>query len=291
MFHMWREEFLKIFPHSKFELFQNCNPYKVDYTVVWDPPTNMHNNMPNLKAIFNIGAGVDLLLQNKGLPNVPIVRLIDPTLKENMFKYVKQTVIRYISYFPDKPIIIGVLGMGVIGEYIIRKFLELEFEVIGYRRTMVPVDVDPSRRIPTYVGREGFEKFCAISDIMINVLPLTKETIGMFNIDMFNMCHGLYLINVGRGEHVINKDLIEAFKSLKVQQATLDVVDKRPQKYYRELLKYRHLTEDRGAKLNLTAHVAGRYQYKSMVQEFVKQLLIVESGGEPHNLVYANRGY
>ena len=118
----------------------------------------------------------------------------------------------------------------------------------------------------------------------------------MFNIDMFNMCHGLYFINVGRGEHVINKDLIEAFKSLKVQQATLDVIDKKPQKYYRELLKYRNWIEKedgdiRGVRLVLSAHVAGRYNHKSMVHEFVKQLLIVENGGEPQNLVYANRGY
>ncbi len=286
MLDMWRNEFRKSYPNVVFEMFPNCNPYKTDYTLVWDPPVYMHNNMPNLRAIFVMGAGVDSLFKIKNLPNVPIVRLIDPTLKENMFKYVEKAVDRYIEYLPDRPPIIGVLGMGQIGGYILKRFWEKGHTVIGYRRTLVPRGSPNEIPVPTYVGSEDFAKFCAITDIMINALPLTKETIGIFNRDTFNMVRmgGLFFINIGRGEHVINKDLIAAFDSFKVQQATLDVVDKNPPEDYEELLKYR-------MKLHLTDHVAGRYDYKSMVKEFIRQVSAIESGDEPENIAYPTRGY
>jgi glyoxylate/hydroxypyruvate reductase A len=235
----------------------------VQYAVVWKPPADSLRALPNLKAIFSLGAGVDYLFSNTELPeDVPLVRLIDPALTEGMTEYVLYHVLRYHRYmgayeaqqrqrvWRELPQVrpgdrtIGIMGLGVIGGDIAAKLALLGFSVAGWSRS--------AKRLPqvrSFFGRDQLEPFLKRSEILVCVLPLTPETKGILNKNTLAILpRDACLISAGRGGHVIEQDLLAALDSGHIAGATLDV-------FHNEPLPAEHLFWTH-PKVTVTPHVA-----------------------------------
>ncbi len=302
-FEVWKTSIEKQIPDATLELYPNASVAYTEFALVWQPPVDMFWSMPNLKAIFNMGAGVESLMKIEGLPKVPIIRLIDSALKESMFDYVDYHIMKYkmgfdlckmqqkqhsfkapSNSFIHRDPIIGIIGLGQIGRYIFDRFNDRGVRVFGFRRTL---DRPVQGRTRFYNGDfdgQDFQQFCAVSDIIVNVLPLTPETNRFLNKETFSyMQDGTCLINIGRGEHVVNQDLMEACWSGKLRHCTLDVTDREP-------LHYDHQFWN-SMWIDLTPHIAGRYNVDSMVRELALNIEYIRDDNDVETQSYPERGY
>ncbi len=216
---------------------------EVEYAVVWKPPPGGLKTFPNLKCIVSMGAGIDHLLADPDLPRqVPIIRTVGGELRQRMREYLALHVLRFHRRLPDieaaqrrkdwEQIItppaprrcVGIMGLGNMGAEAAHTLAELGFAVHGWSRR-------PKRLhgITCHHGDDGLADFLARSEILICLLPLTPATEGILNRRLFaRLPEGACLINVGRGPHLVEKDLIPALDSGRLGGATLDVLQKEP---------------------------------------------------------------
>ena len=213
--------------------------HEVDYLVSWQHPPGFLAQFPALKAIFWTGAGVDRLLLDPDLPDVPIVRMLDDSLSIGMAEFIAERVLHYHRLMPvyarqqrDKvwaPItpplardrVVGLLGLGQIGAACAAMLAGLGFHVRGWSRTQ--------RALPGVETMTGpLEPFLKGCHVLACVLPLTSETRGILNRGTFAHLDGAYLINVGRGGHLVEGDLIPALDAGRLAGATLDVFETEP---------------------------------------------------------------
>lgn len=214
---------------------------EIAFALAWKPPGKLFEQLPNLRAVSSLGAGVDALIDNPAIPHgVAIGRLAGPRLAANMAAYLVATVVahwkrlprffedqqkrRWRPWAPESPPAVGLLGTGKMGQRSAAAFAALEFPVHGYSR---------SGRGPEGVvmhsGEQGLAEIAGISDYLINLLPLTNTTRGILARSLFsNMKQGSTLINVGRGEHLVEEDLLEALEAGRPGFAVLDVFRQEP---------------------------------------------------------------
>jgi glyoxylate/hydroxypyruvate reductase A len=229
------------------------------------PPPGFLKTLPNLKAVISLGAGVDGFLTDPDYPaQIPLVRSVDPNLAIQMSEYVAMHVlmIHRDQHFFDqaqrdhqwrqrmlrrnaRDIRVGILGLGTIGGRIARRLMGFEFQTLGWSRSHKELP-----GIATYSGQDGLPHFLGQSDIMVCVLPLTPDTRGILNAALFaQLPRGAWVINVARGAHCIEEDLIAALDSGHLAGAVLDVFQTEP------------LPEDspiwRHPKIVATPHIAG----------------------------------
>ena len=213
-----------------------------DYAVVWAPPQPFLDEQTNLKGIFNIGAGVDALTTLSLPAGVPVVRLDDAGMSVQMAEYVCHAVIRHFrefnAYEADladgkwsyrKPrarmdFSVGVMGLGVLGERVALALKQFEFPVLGWSRSAKSID-----GVQCFSGDDGFKKFLAGTRILVCLLPLTPETENILNhSNLSKLLPGAYVINVARGGHVVDEDLMALLDSAHLAGATLDVFRQEP---------------------------------------------------------------
>ena len=228
-------------PGAHVAVWQPGDP-QADFAVVWAPPQQFLDEQPGLRALFNIGAGVDALLRLRLPPGAQVVRLDDAGMSVQMAEYVCHAVIRHFreldAYEADmrggrwgyrKPRLrsectVGVMGLGVLGERVARALAHFEFPVLGWSRS--------PKRVPGVRAFEGagqFEDFLAASRVLVNLLPLTPETENLLDrATLSRLPAGAYLINVARGAHVVEEDLLELVDSGHLAGATLDVFRTEP---------------------------------------------------------------
>jgi glyoxylate/hydroxypyruvate reductase A len=240
----WQEALQRSMPDYEVRVWPDAgNRADIDYAVVWKPPADSLRALPNLKAIFSLGAGVDYVFTNTELPeDVPVVRLIDPALTEGMTEYVLYHVLRYHRHMAEYesqqrqhvwhelPQVrpgdrrIGIMGLGVIGGDAAGKLTLLGFSVAGWSRSV--------KRLPqvrSFFGRDQLEAFLRRSEILVCVLPLTPDTAGILNKStLVALPRGACLISAGRGGHVVEEDLLAALESGHIAGATLDVFRTEP---------------------------------------------------------------
>jgi glyoxylate/hydroxypyruvate reductase A len=241
---VWPEALARAMPALELRVWPDAGERAdIQYVVVWKPPADSLRALPNLKAIFSLGAGVDYLFTNTKLPqDVPLVRLIDPALTEGMTEYVLYHVLRYHRYmgayeaqqrqrmWRELPQVrpgdrtIGIMGLGVIGSDIAAKLALLGFRIAGWSRS--------AKRLPqvrSFFGRDQLEPFLKRSEILVCVLPLTPETEGILNKNtLAALPRDACLISAGRGGHLIEQDLLAALDSGRIAGATLDVFHTEP---------------------------------------------------------------
>jgi glyoxylate/hydroxypyruvate reductase len=241
--------------------FQHCLPDRkivtigepfdrrdVEYAAAWRHPHGSLDGLPNLTAIFSLGAGVDHLIGDPRLPDVPIVRVVDTDLTERMSEYVVLHCLMHLrqqrrydaqqrhkiwleeSHPPAaRDVRVGVLGLGVLGSDAARKLKVMGFDVAGWSRSPKAVE-----GIATFSGQDGLDALLARTDILICLLPLTDATRGILNKDLFaNLARdgrlgGPILINAGRGGLQVEADILASLDDGTLKAATLDVFETEP---------------------------------------------------------------
>jgi glyoxylate/hydroxypyruvate reductase A len=228
-------------PHDKID------PAAVHYAAVWKPLPGSLKAFPNLAAIFNLGAGVDALIADSSLPDVPIVRVADEDLTGRMTEYVAMHVLihhrhqRYVDacqrdrlWAPPlqraaNAVRVGVMGLGVLGSDAAEVLRRLGFSVAGWSRTRKTI-----AGIATFAGEAELPAFLARTDILVCLLPLTPATKGILNRRAFaqlardGVLGGPIVINAGRGGLQVESDLLAALDDDTLAAATLDVFATEP---------------------------------------------------------------
>jgi glyoxylate/hydroxypyruvate reductase A len=241
---LWLAELRKFIPELEMRVFPDIgDPRDIDAALVWKPQPGLLASLPNLKMIASLGAGVDHLMEDATLPrHVPIVRLVDPYMTEAMSEYVLTQVLRLhrqdFAYraqqqkrlwreLPQPNAFerrVGVLGLGELGSDAARKLAVLGFSVAGWSRS--------ARRLPgieSFHGPEGLNALARRSDILVCLLPLTRETTGILDAKLFaTMPKGAALVNAARGRHLVETDLMAALESGQLSAAVLDVFLEEP---------------------------------------------------------------
>jgi glyoxylate/hydroxypyruvate reductase A len=239
----WRAALCAAIPGLDFRIWPEAgDPAEIDLALVWQPPPGELARYPNLRAILSLGAGVDGLLAQPGLPDVPVARMVDPSLTRTMTEYVLLATLRHHRAFDRFERAqraarwsfalppqagerrVGVMGLGVLGSAVAACLAGHGFRVAGWSR-----EAKQLAGIESFAGRAGLPAFLARTEILICLLPLTRDTAGILDAATFaTLPRGAFLINVARGAHLVEPDLIAALESGQLAGATLDVFREEP---------------------------------------------------------------
>jgi len=221
------------------------DPAGVDYVFVWKPKADAFDGLAKLKAVLSLGAGVDALLKHPHLPDVPIVRFVDDDLTQRMTDYVVAQVTmhqrqftrykrdalarRWVQYYPPaaSETRVGIMGLGRLGTDAALNLKALGFTVLGWSRTASHLD-----GIKTFTG-DAIDHFLAETDILVCLLPLTPETTGILNYELFKKLRrglegGPVIVNAARGGHQKEADIVRALGDGTLGAASLDVFEVEP---------------------------------------------------------------
>ena len=268
-----------------------------DYAVVWAPPQDFLDAQPRLKGLFNIGAGVDALMQLRLPTGVPVVRLDDAGMSVQMAEYVCHAVIRYfreLDVYAEEAqqahwafrrprvradFTVGVMGLGVLGQRVAQALRGFEFPVVGWSRT--PREVEG---ITCHAGAEGLSAFLGASQVLVNLLPLTPDTENILNRDtLAQLRPGAYVINVARGAHLVDADLLALFDSGHLAGATLDVFRTEP-------LPAEHPFWNH-PKITVTPHTSARTLRDESIAQIAGKIRALDAGQPVAGVVDPVRGY
>ena len=292
----WLQGLQAALPGAAVSVWQPGAP-AADYAVVWAPPQQFLDEQTRVKALFNIGAGVDALLKLRLPPTALVVRLDDAGMAVQMAEYVCHAVIRHFREFDDyekamragqwafrKPRLrqdfpVGVLGLGVLGERVARALAQFDFPVNGWSRTPKAID-----GVRTFSGAEGMNDFLAASRVLVNLLPLTPETENILNrATLSRLQAGGYVINVARGAHLVDGDLIALLDSGHLAGATLDVFRTEPLPADHPFWNHPRIT--------LTPHTSARTLRDESISQMVGKIVALERGEAIAGIVDPVRGY
>ena len=296
----WIKDFTKFLPEAEFEIWhagETSQP--CDYAVVWSPPEAMLPELAQVKAIFNTGAGVDALLRfGDAIPReVPIIRLGDAGMAVQMAEYVTYSVLRYFRRFDEyeaqarsglwaplpqhtkSDFPIGVLGMGVLGKRVLEALAPFGFPLRGWSRnekTMAGVQC--------YHGNDGLDTFLRGSRVLVCMLPLTPETSNLVDrTNMGKLPAGAFIINVARGAHIAEPDLLSLIKSGHIAAATLDVFRNEPLPAQHPFWQEPRIT--------ITPHISALTLRRESVQQIAEKIRKLEKGEPVADIVDRNQGY
>lgn len=239
----WLKAFAQLMPDLELRVWPDVGRREdIEFAFVTRMPHGELATFPNLRFIASISVGVTHLLEDPSLPDVPLVRSVNPERSTSMAHYVLLHVLRHFRRFGDyqtaqkskqwerlpqrdaKDLRIGVMGLGSLGLAVAEMLRDVGFSVAGWTRTPHSHD-----GIANFVGHEQLLRFLARSDIVTCHLPLTPETKDILNGGAFAaMPRGGYVINTGRGEHLVETDLLAAIESGHIAGATLDVLRQEP---------------------------------------------------------------
>jgi glyoxylate/hydroxypyruvate reductase A len=295
----WAHDFAAELPHAETVVWQEGESVApCDYAVLWAPPPALLDQLAHVKAIFLMGAGVDAILKfGDALPPVPIVRLGDAGMAEQMADYVAHAVLRYFRRFDEyeqqarqgiwRPLAprdkrafsVGVLGVGKLGTPVLRTLRQLGFPVRGWSRT--PKDLPG---MECFAGMEALDDFLAGTRVLVCLLPLTPETSNLLDrARLSKLPEGAYLINVARGAQVAEPDLLALIRTGHIAGATLDVFRNEP-------LPAPHpfWSEPR---ITLTPHISALTIREEAVRQIAAKIKLLESGEQVADVVDRTLGY
>jgi len=292
----WLEGLRAALPSAKVEVWQAGAP-QADHAVVWAPPQQFLDEQQALKGLFNIGAGVDALLKLRLPPAARVVRLDDAGMSVQMAEYVCHAVIRHFREFDgyeadvkagqwsfrrprdrqDFPV--GVMGLGVLGERVAKALRMFEFPVHGWSRTPKAVE-----GVLTHSGDIGFQTFLSSCRVLVNLLPLTPDTQDILNRDTLGRLQSqAYLINVARGAHLVEADLLGLLESGHMAGATLDVFRTEPLPAEHPFWAHPRIT--------VTPHTSARTLRNESIAQIARKILAMERGEPVAGVVNTTRGY
>jgi len=298
----WIQAFSTVMPHAETVVWHEgmslAAQAPCDYAVLWAPTPALLDQLGHVKAIFPMGAGVDGLLKfGDALPPVPIVRLGDAGMAEQMAEYVAYATLRYFRRFDDyeqqarqgiwNPLpvpakadfTVGVLGLGKLGMPVLRTVRQLGFPVRGWSRS--PKDLPG---VDCFAGMAALDEFLAGTRVLVSMLPLTPETTNLLDrTRLSRLPQGAYVINVARGAQVAEPDLLALIRAGHIAGATLDVFRNEP-------LPAPHpfWSEPR---ITITPHISALTLRDEAVRQIAAKIGQFERGDTVDDVVDRARGY
>lgn len=295
----WIEALKKVDPKIDIRAFPNdSNRNEISFALTWRHPFGIFKDYPNLKCISSMGAGVDHLLKDPELPrDVSITRLVDPYLAQDLAEFVlalimnhlrdlnafkikqTQSIWRPADYLRIKDVKVGIMGMGAIGKQVATELQKTGFNVSGWARTE-----KNSTAIPVYAGADELSKFLRGCDVLVCVLPLTPQTKGILNKSIFKQLpKNSFIINVGRGEHVNDLDLLQNISEGHLAGASLDVFHEEPLPINSPLWKH--------PRIHITPHIASLTNPISVAPQIIENYYRMKENKPLLNIVSREKGY
>ena len=283
-------------PQASIESWQP-GAVSADYAVVWAPPQSFLDEQTQLKCIFNIGAGVDALLKLRLPFKAKVVRLDDAGMSAQMAEYVCHAVIRHFREFDGfaadvaqgiwsfrKPrrraeFPIGVLGLGVLGERVAKALASFEFPVNGWSRSVKVIE-----GVRCFTGPEQLDAFLTATRVLVCLLPLTPDTRDIMRLEtLARLKPGGYVINVARGAHLVDEDLVTLIDRGHLSGATLDVFRTEPLPQGHPFWHH--------PKITVTPHTSARTLRDESIAQIVGKIQALERGEPVAGIVEPDRGY
>jgi glyoxylate/hydroxypyruvate reductase A len=303
----WRNALITVLPEVDFTrdfhvwpdgMNELDDPSNVDIAIVWRPNPGTLQHFPNLKAVINLGAGVDTILADDTYPEgVPLVRMIDPDLTRHMSEFVVHRVLHFHRKFHDYDQMqrdhdwqeltqddtlqkrVGILGLGTLGADAARHLAPFGFRMAGWSRTEKHIE-----GVQSFYGQDGLKEFLTRTDILVCLLPLTPKTQGILNTETLSYLPiGAYIINSGRGLQIVEDDLLAALDSGRIAGAALDVFCKEPLPSSSPIWDHR--------KIIITPHIASLSSPQSAAQDIAENIRRIRRGETPNDLIDMNAGY
>jgi glyoxylate/hydroxypyruvate reductase A len=299
----WLAELAAFLPQARVRIWQPGDRDPADYALVWKPPFELLQQRAGLKAVFNLGAGVDAILallrrHPDLLPQqVPLIRIEDAGMGTEMAEYVHHAVVRHFRRMNDyarqqasgtwEPLTsrartahrIGVMGLGALGAQVAASLAGAGFPVRGWSRSPKQLEA-----IECFDGHANLDRFLDGLHVLVNLLPLTADTENILNRRLFaRLAPGAQLINVARGAHLVDEDLLSALAEGQLAAAMLDVFRQEPlpadHPFWRE------------PRIEITPHVSAMTQRAESVQQITDKIKALERGELVTGIVDRMRGY
>jgi glyoxylate/hydroxypyruvate reductase len=300
----WEERLRALAPQRDIRLWPQRlgDPADIAYACAWHAPRGLFARLPRLQAIFSLGAGVDHVFADPDLPDVPVVRIVDPDLTMRMTEYVVLHVLmhhrRHRLYDtqqrervwhehaqpPASAVAVGVMGLGVLGRDAALALRRLGFRVAGWSRTPKTLP-----DIETFHGNAGLGAFLRRTEILVCLLPATPATQGMLELALIRKLKrdgaagGAYLINAARGALQVDGDILAALEEGSLAGATLDVFASEPLPPASPL--WRH------PKVTITPHNAAASDPRALAANVLRQIERFEAGLSLEHVVDRAQGY
>lgn len=295
----WLNTIRQQMPEFEVQLYpDDTGRHQVEFILAFNPPPGVFSLYPNLKVVASMGAGVRKILQEPSLKKEVIVtKMVQPMHQRDIadfvlalalmhmrrmdkfFRQQQNKIWQHQTFQRPEETTVGIMGMGAIGSVIGDLFRKNGFRVTGWSRTEKKME-----NITTYWGNHQKNDFLRTAEILVCILPLTDETEGILNKDVFDlMPKGAFLINVGRGGHLLEKDLLDALDSAQLAGAALDVFNEEP------------LPPDHpfwtNEKIIITPHNAGNTHPEAAFKKVLQNYYAMKEGRQLMDVVDKNRGY
>lgn len=270
---------------------------EIDFVLAWRPPFGIFNQLPHLQCIASLGAGVDHLFADPQLPaHIPIVRIVDPAMSTDITQYVVAAVLYWLRRFDQWQVhqqqkiwkgsepskldkTVGIMGLGFLGAHAAQALHALGVKVIGWGRSPKTLP-----GIQQFSGTAELPAFLSKADALVCLLPLTPETKHILNAENFAcLPRGAYLLNLGRGDHLVEADLLAALDSGQLSGACLDVFREEPLPVNHPFWSHPHI--------RVTPHIAAITNWATALPQILENYRRIKAGELLINRVDRAKGY
>jgi glyoxylate/hydroxypyruvate reductase len=295
---LWRDALAGALPEAEIGAWPGPAASEADYAVVWKPPRELLGSLKRAKAVFNLGAGVDGVAPLSALrPEIPLVRLEDAGMAEQMGEYACYVVLRRYreldvyaeqqraaTWRPRRRVekaefAVGLLGLGEMGAAVAAALRPFGFQLLGWSRVTKAMP-----GLTSHHGAAGLDAVLSRSQVLICLLPLTDETRGLLNRGKLSrLPHGAYLVNLARGDLVVESDLLALLDEGHMGGAMLDV-------FHDEPLPASHPFWHH-PKITITPHIAAATLIHESIAQIAGKIRRLEAGKPVTGVVARDRGY
>ncbi|MEJ1221938.1 2-hydroxyacid dehydrogenase [Sediminicola sp. 1XM1-17] len=268
----------------------------INMALVWQHPKGSLKNYPDLKCVASMGAGVDFIMADPDVSgNMTVTRVVDPMLASDMSEFVIACVFAHLknlhfygqqeskkswtrrAYLRKQDVTVGIMGLGELGSTLARDLQQMGFKVQGWANSK-------KEGIPTFKGEQELTAFLTTTSILVCLLPLTEDTKGILNKALLSQLpKEAYVINVARGGHLVESDLLELINNGHLSGASLDVFSQEPLPEEHPFWNHPNI--------HITPHIASVSSPSSIVPQLLENYHRLMNNTALINVVSASKGY